>query len=85
VSTLLIGRRDGDQTLTITESHQVEDGDQVAIDALVGPAFAAGANWAYEYDVDRHSDAVQRAYEEAVRDYGAQLIDDVEGHEPVQF
>ncbi|MGW7196171.1 hypothetical protein [Streptomyces chryseus] len=83
MSTLLIGLWDDDTTLTITESHQVEDGDQVAIDALVQPAFDSGeANWAWEYDVDRHSDAVQRAYEEAARDVGALLVDEAEGFEP---
>ncbi|SEM79183.1 hypothetical protein [Streptacidiphilus jiangxiensis] len=83
MSTLLIGRWDGDHTLTITESHQVNDGDQHAIDALTAPAFSEGtANWACEFDVDRHRDAVQRTYEEFVRDDEAHLVDDVEGYEP---
>ncbi|MEU0665282.1 hypothetical protein ABZ508_13885 [Streptomyces lavendulocolor] len=84
MSTLLIGRwsQDG-ATLSITASHPVADGDQAAIDALVRPAFADGANWACEFDVDDHRRAVQRAYEEYARDDDAWVDDTVEHFEPL--
>ena len=86
MSTLLIGRwSDDGRTLTITESHQVEDGDQAAIDAPTEPAFADGEDWACAFDVDWHSHAVQRAYEEFARDDGAHVEDVVQGHVPVTF
>ncbi|MFD0352950.1 hypothetical protein ACFVHW_04260 [Streptomyces sp. NPDC127110] len=82
MSTLLIGRwSDDGHTLHITESHQVEDGDQDAIDHLTGPAFSDGADWAVEFDVDRHEDAVQRAYDEYAHPNA--LVDDVDGFEPI--
>lgn len=84
MSTLLIGRWDRDEaTLSITESHQVQDGDQAAISALVEASEADGGSWGCTFDVDRHRDAVQRAYEEFARPLGAEVIDDVEGYEPV--
>ncbi|MFJ8677353.1 hypothetical protein [Streptomyces sp. NPDC093589] len=83
MSTLLLGRMDHGGTLVIEESHQIEDDDQDTIDALVvGQDNSDSMAWACEFDVDRHSDAVQRAYEEYVRDEGGRLIDDVEGYEP---
>ncbi|MEV8336760.1 hypothetical protein [Streptomyces niveus] len=86
MSTLLIGHWDYDgRTLTITESHEVEDGDQATMDALTGPAFVQGAGWACEFDVDRHCDAVQRAYEEYAHDDGSAIEDDVEHVEPVTY
>lgn len=79
MSVLLIGRWDSN-SLTITESHQTEDGDQDAIDRLVAAAIpATGANWACEYPVDNHAVAVQRAYEERVRAEDGELIDEAEG------
>lgn len=82
MSTLLLGRWDDSGNLVITSSHQIEDGDQAAIDALVRAQDARTA-WACEFDVDHHGDAVQRAYEEYVRDDDdADLIDDVQGFEP---
>ncbi|WP_331731441.1 hypothetical protein [Streptomyces sp. NBC_00073] len=84
MSTVLIGRWSPDRaTLTLTASHQVDDGDQAAIDALTLPAFSAGANWACEFDVDTHRHAVQRAYEEFARDDDAWVDDTVEHVEPV--
>ncbi|MFI7089488.1 hypothetical protein ACIBUR_38620 [Streptomyces anulatus] len=84
MSTLLIGRWDRDQTaLSITESHQIQDGDQAAIKALVEAAEADGGNWGCTFDVDRHRIAVQRAYEEFAQPLDAEVIDDVEGYEPV--
>lgn len=87
MAVLLIGRWDDDgTTLTITESHQVPDGDQDAADRLFGEALESGTgDWACAYDVDRHRDAVQRAYEEAARLAGADIEDDVEHFEPVTY
>jgi len=81
-STLLIGHWSEGPSLTITESHQVEDGDQAAIDALTAPAFAAGSDWACEFPDHRHRHAVQLAYERYARDEDVELVDDVEGVEP---
>ncbi|MEU0110671.1 hypothetical protein ABZ313_35645 [Streptomyces sp. NPDC006251] len=85
MSTLLLGRWDHGGNLVITESHQVEDGDQETIDALVADQDNAdNMAWACDFDVDHHGDAVQRAYEEYVRDGGGvELIDEAEGFEPV--
>lgn len=67
----------------IEESHQVEDGDQAAIDALVEDQDDEHNDaWAVEFDVYGHRDAVQRAYEEYVADEGTRLIDNVENFEP---
>ncbi|MBT1186755.1 hypothetical protein HET69_22825 [Streptomyces sp. CJ_13] len=86
MSTLLIGCWSTDRaTLTITASHQVVDGNQPAINALTRPAFANGANWACEFDVDVHRRAVQRAYEEFARDDDAWVDDTVEHVEPDAF
>ncbi|ATM24549.1 hypothetical protein SMD44_p10050 (plasmid) [Streptomyces alboflavus] len=61
MSILLIGNWDG-PLLTIEASHRVRDGDQAAIGAhLSGHSPHA---WAREYLVDRHSTAVQCAYDE---------------------
>ncbi|MEV1040515.1 hypothetical protein AB0J01_28275 [Streptomyces sp. NPDC050204] len=85
MATLLIWTDDG-TTLTIIESHQVEDGDQAAIDDLFDDAAERdGADNGCAFDVDRHSDAVQRAYEEYARPFGLTLVDDVEGHEPTTY
>ncbi|WP_167163109.1 hypothetical protein [Streptomyces sp. MBT27] len=81
MSTLLIWTED-DTTLTVTESHQVPDGDQDAIDDLFADRDDA---YGCAYDVDRHSDAVQRVYEEHARPSGLTVVDDVEGHEPATF
>ncbi|MEV1040514.1 hypothetical protein AB0J01_28270 [Streptomyces sp. NPDC050204] len=83
MSTLLIGRWDGDHTLTITESHHVEVGDQAAVNEFVEPAFANGADWACTFGVKRHKSAVQCAYEQHARDKGARVQDDVRGFKPV--
>lgn len=84
MSTLLLGRWDNGGNLVIEESHQIEDGDQTTADALVdGQDDENNDAWAAEFDVDRHSDAVQRAYEEYVADEGTRLIDEAEGFEPV--
>ena len=83
MSTLLVGHWTDPHTLTIEESHQVADGDQDAIDRLLGDADDGW--WACEFDVDRYSDAIQRAYEEFVRDDHGHIVDDVEGHEPVTY
>ncbi|GAA1193498.1 hypothetical protein [Streptomyces rhizosphaericus] len=86
MAVLLIGRWDDETTLTIIESHQVPDGDQNAIDWLFREALESGTgDWACAYDVDRHHDAVQRAYEETARPAGADIEDDVEYFEPVTY
>ncbi|MFI7089627.1 hypothetical protein ACIBUR_39335 [Streptomyces anulatus] len=87
MSTMLIGRwSDDDSVLTIVDSQQVRDGDQEAIDALFEDAAEReGADWGCAYDVDRHTDAVQRAYEEEARPFGAAVVDEVEGHTPTTF
>ncbi|MFF9074553.1 hypothetical protein ACF1A9_19955 [Streptomyces sp. NPDC014872] len=77
MSVLLIGRWDA-ETLEIEESHTVSDGDQEAIDALLSGR--AGDWWSCEYLVDRHRDAVQRAYEELAP--GEYLVDEAEGFDP---
>ncbi|MEU5430802.1 hypothetical protein AB0H73_35090 [Streptomyces olivoreticuli] len=79
----LIGRWNGDGDLVIEESHAVEDGDRAGIDALVLPHTGTDGFWACEFLVDRHSDAVQRAYEEFARDEGGDVVDEAEGFEPV--
>lgn len=80
MSTLLIGSWTDEHTLTVTESHQVPNGDQEAIGALVAAARDADPemDWACEFPVDAHRDAVQRAYEEFARDDDADVVDDVE-------
>lgn len=83
MSTLLLGHWTHSGNLVITSSHQVEDGDQNAIDALVNGQ-TSKSSWACSFDVDSHQNAVQRAYEEYVRDDDdADLIDEVQGFEPV--
>ncbi|MEU6462211.1 hypothetical protein [Streptomyces sp. NPDC046976] len=83
MSVLLIGRWDGG-TLTVTESHKVADGDQQAVNALLDRDDRAEL-WAREYLVDRHDDAVQRAYEEQIiPGSGEDLVDDVEGYDPTR-
>ncbi|MFD8727765.1 hypothetical protein [Streptomyces sp. NPDC059611] len=83
MSTLLIGCWSQDRaTLTLTASHRVDNGDQATIDALTQSAFTDGSNWACAFDVDTHSHAVQRAYEEFARDDDAAIEDDVEGFTP---
>ncbi|MEU5476896.1 hypothetical protein [Streptomyces mirabilis] len=83
MSTLLLGRWDHSGNLVIEESHKVEDGDQATIDGLVDDQDNSDSNaWSCEFDVDRHSDAVQSAYEEYVRDEGTRLVDKAEGFEP---
>ncbi|MEU5958274.1 hypothetical protein [Streptomyces sp. NPDC047525] len=84
---LLPGRCDTAGNLVIEESHRVEDDDQAAIDARALQHYETyGTAWASSYDVDRHGDAVQRAYDEYVsHDEGARLIDKVDGHEPITY
>jgi hypothetical protein len=82
MSTLLLGRWDHGGNLVIEESHQVEDGDQAAIDGLVDDQGDDGMAWACAFDVDSHSAAVQRAYDEYVRDQDGRLIDEAEGFDP---
>ncbi|TGB03220.1 hypothetical protein [Streptomyces sp. MZ04] len=85
MATLLIWTDDG-ETLTIIDSHQVEDGDQAAIDELFEDAAERnGADNGCAFDVDRHSDAVQRAYEEYAQPLRLVLVDDVEGHKPATY
>jgi hypothetical protein len=69
---------------TLTESHHVGDGDQEAIDAvLAGPD--RDRLWAWEYLIDKHSEAVQMAYEEQIDpDAGEDLLDEAEGYEPTR-
>jgi hypothetical protein len=85
VSTLLLGRWDHLGNLLITQSCQVYGGDQATIDALVEDQDDTDhMAWAADFDVDSHRDAVQRAYQEYVRDaHGAGLADEVHGVEPV--
>ncbi|MEU3501595.1 hypothetical protein ABZ726_12735 [Streptomyces hundungensis] len=88
--TLLLGRYTAEfdtydaGTLVITSSHQIEDGDQDAINALVAALGDDNMAWAAEFDVDSHKAAVQEAYEEYVRDgFDAEgLVDEVEHFEP---
>ncbi|MFF4188167.1 hypothetical protein ACFYZ9_33730 [Streptomyces sp. NPDC001691] len=90
MSTLLIGHYTrpfdtyDEGTLVITSSHQVEDGDQDTIDALVEELADDNLAWAAEFDVDSHKAAVQRAYDVYVHDpHGAEgLVDEVEHVEP---
>ncbi|MGX5183368.1 hypothetical protein ACWKT5_11260 [Streptomyces avermitilis] len=83
MSTLLLGRWDHGGNLVIEESHQVEDGDQDTIDGLVDDQDNDdGMAWACAFDVGSHSAAVQRAYDESVRDQGGRLIDEAEGFDP---
>ncbi|MGW2415981.1 hypothetical protein ACWCV5_27975 [Streptomyces tubercidicus] len=83
MSTLLLGRWDHGGNLVVEESHQIVDGDQATADALVGAQDNEDSDaWAFEFYVDRRSDAVQRAYEECVAHAGTQLIDEAEGYEP---
>ncbi|MEU0022064.1 hypothetical protein ABZ508_13590 [Streptomyces lavendulocolor] len=85
MATLLIWTDDG-TTLTIIDSHQVEDGDQATIDELFEDAAERdGADSGCAFDVDRHSDAVQRTYEEYARPFGLALVDAVEGHTPTTY
>lgn len=77
MSVVLIGRWDA-EILEIEESHIVGDGDQEAIDALLSGR--TGGWWACEYPVDRHSVAVQCAYEALAP--GQDLVDEAEGFEP---
>ncbi|MET7605901.1 hypothetical protein ABZS96_25980 [Streptomyces avermitilis] len=77
MSVLLIGRWDA-ETLEIEESHTVGDGDQEAVDALLDGRPSGW--WACEYLVDRHSEAVRRAYEELVP--GEHLVDEAEDFSP---
>ncbi|MFE2184143.1 hypothetical protein [Streptomyces sp. NPDC059455] len=78
MSVLLIGCWDGD-TLTVEQSHTINDGDQEAIDALL--AEVEFDWWACEYLVDRHSEAIQMAYDDQIAP-GEHLVDNVEGYEP---
>ncbi|MFJ6437852.1 hypothetical protein [Streptomyces sp. NPDC091416] len=78
MSVVLIGRWDA-ETLEIEESHAVRDGDLEAIGALLSGR--SGIWWSCEYLVDRHRDAVQRAYENLAP--GQVLVDEVEGFDPV--
>ena len=87
MSTLLIGHWDGDDLL-ITGSYQVRDGDQETIDNLVaGVERETGGLdlWAVEFDVSSHREAVQRTYDEYIRDLANQLLDEVEDFEPNTF
>ncbi|MEU7228855.1 hypothetical protein [Streptomyces chrestomyceticus] len=82
MATLLIWTDDG-ATLTVIDAHQVEDGDQAAIDALFEDAAEHdGADNACAWDVDWHSHAVDALYEEYARPFGLTVVDDVEGYEP---
>jgi hypothetical protein len=81
MSILLIGHWLGD-TLTITKSLRLWSDDQESIKVALGQALDGGTSWACEFDVDTHERAVQRAYEEFVRDEDGRLVDDAEGYEP---
>ncbi|SEE82815.1 hypothetical protein SAMN05216483_6682 [Streptomyces sp. 2131.1] len=80
MSVLLVGTWDG-PVLTITESHTVKDGEETAIDAILDGRDV----WAYEFLVDGHAQAVQRAYDQEVGpDLEGDLVDDVAGFEPTR-
>jgi hypothetical protein len=82
MSVLLIGHWDHG-TLTITESYSLADGDQAAIDELLDRP-DADTLWAYEFLVDRHEEAVQRAYDqEVIPEAGESLLDEAMGYEPM--
>jgi len=81
---LLLGRYDHGGTLHIEESLTFPDDDQESIGAVVAEQDNEdGMAWACSFAVDRHADAVQEAYEEYVRDEAGDLVDDVEGFEPM--
>ncbi|MFH8439311.1 hypothetical protein ACH4A3_29320 [Streptomyces sp. NPDC018007] len=81
MSVLLIGNWDG-PVLTVTESHHLADGDQKAVDELLD---GRDDVWAYEFLVDSHDEAVQRAYDqEAGPDPRGDLVDDVAGYQPTR-
>ncbi|MFG2408824.1 hypothetical protein ACGFR8_31660 [Streptomyces brevispora] len=84
MATLLMGRWDHGGNLLIEASHDVGDGDEAMIDGYVDDQDDTdGMAWAATFDVDVHRHAVQRTYEEYVRDEGTDLIDKVHGFEPI--
>ncbi|MEU2026919.1 hypothetical protein ABZ565_33000 [Streptomyces sp. NPDC016469] len=83
MATLLMGRWDTSGNLLIETSVNVADGDDATMDSYVDDQDNSdGMAWAASFDIDDHSRAVQRAYEEYVRDEGTCLIDKVLGFEP---
>ncbi|MFF9901307.1 hypothetical protein [Streptomyces longispororuber] len=83
MSVLLIGRWIGG-TLLIHESHQVEGGDQEAVDELLDRPDHAEL-WACKFLVDHHDEAVQRAYDQEIRPgTDEDLVDDVAHFEPTR-
>lgn len=82
MSVLLIGHWDGD-TLTLTESHDIADGDQAQMDDILDRP-DAGELWANEFLVDCHSDAVQRAYEQETAPGCGRVVDEVWGFAPTR-
>ncbi|MCX4451735.1 hypothetical protein OHA46_34125 (plasmid) [Streptomyces sp. NBC_00708] len=83
MATLLMGRWDTSGNLLIEAAVNVEDGDDATMDGYVDDQDDSDCMaWAASFDVDDHSRAVQRAYEEYVRDDGTELIDKVHGFEP---
>ncbi|WP_371605017.1 hypothetical protein OG345_42120 (plasmid) [Streptomyces sp. NBC_01220] len=79
---LLMGRWDHGGNLLIEASRNFKDGDDAAMDSYVALHATDDMAWAATFDVDVHRHAVQRAYEEYVRDEGTDLIDKVHGFEP---
>lgn len=83
MATLLMGRWDHGGNLLIEASLDVEDGNEATIGRYVDEQDDTdGMAWSATFDVDSHRRAVQRAYEEYVRDDGTDLIDQVHGFEP---
>lgn len=80
---LLLGRWDHGGNLLIEDSQEFEDNDDEGMDAVVNAQDDEDhMAWAASFLVDDHSRAVQRAYEEYVRDDGGRLIDESEGFQP---
>ncbi|MBP5926716.1 hypothetical protein F3K32_42685 [Streptomyces sp. LBUM 1483] len=83
MSILLLGHYDQGGTLVVTESLEFEDDDEESM-AAVSKKHYGGRDtaWACSFDVDRHSAAVQRAYDEYVRGSGDGFLDEAAGFEP---
>ncbi|WP_328491236.1 hypothetical protein [Streptomyces zaomyceticus] len=79
---LLLGRYDHGGNLRIQSSKVFRDDDDEGMNAAAHADDKGGMAWAASFDVDSHKDAVQRAYDEYVRDEGDGLIDEVAGFVP---
>ncbi|MEE1838179.1 hypothetical protein [Streptomyces sp. SP17KL33] len=83
MSILLLGHYDHGGTLVVTESLEFEDDDEESMAAESEKHYGGrDTAWACSFAVDRHSDAVQRAYDEYVRGSGDGFLDEAEGFEP---